>query len=421
MSWISTLTCVVIPLIIILFIRRTLLQHRAAAMLRTQHPDEPWLWRADWSARSAVDLSSSYSPLFWMFALVWTLISLPVFFIADRRHGTAEFIVFASFPIVGAILLCVAIYQTLRRRKYGLSVCRFNELPIALGHTLQAEVETRVKEIPQDGFQLRLTCLRREVRRSGKSTSVNERILWQDEQRVGAGPAMPTPNGVRVPFRFPLPLEAEPADESDQRNRIVWRLEVIAEVPGIDYRGVFELPVFARAETQQSERFKTAFETPWTPHPTISLGGGDEGGERIVIRPSASAFDWVFYLVFCAIWFGALALIRSLGGPLFIVVLFGLFGAVVLFFVLDRLAGRSVVSVNRTQIVARRTFLPTRIVPAVEIETIHPTIANANDRRALYDLAARLRDGREVTIAKYLYTRRDAEMVAARILRAMGR
>jgi hypothetical protein len=422
MSWITALTCVVIPLLIVLVARRALIQQRQRAMLRAQHPNEPWLWRRDWASRTAADVSSAKSALLWLFAAAWNLIAWPVFFVVrGRTMPDPEFVVFALIPAAGVILLIVAAYQTLRRRKYGLSLCRFDALPLSLGHTLHGEVETSVDSVPQNGFQLRLTCLRHIVRSSGKTTTVEERILWQEEQRIGVGAAMPSPNGVRVPFRFPLPLGAEVADETTRHDRVIWRLEATAEVPGIDYRAVFELPVFARAESQRSETFATAFEAPWTPPPTIAFGMAREGGETIAIRPSSSVFDWVFYIVFIVLWFGALYLTWRMGAPIVVVALFALIGFGVLYFALDALGGRSVLTVNRTQLVSRRTFFGTRILPAAEVTSIEPRLANTSGRHATYDLQVHTRDGRSVTIARHLRARRDAEQVAARILRGLGK
>lgn len=423
MSWITSLTCIAIPLLLVVLVRQAIIQQRERKVLRQQHPNEQWLWRRDWASRTATDQAHALSMLLWFFAVAWNLISLPVLFLLrDRRQDAVAFF-FYVFPLAGVILIVVAIYQTLRRRKYAHSLCRFSALPIPLGRTLQGELETQVSDVPQEGFQLRLTCLQRIVRSSGKSTSVTEKILWQDEQRVGAGAAMPTPNGVRVPFRFQLPADGEPADERDPRNRVIWRLEAMADVPGIDYRGVFELPVFKTAHSPEDHSvFPHRGEPAWTAPPTITFGTGDHGGEQITIRPSSKVTDWIFYVGFAVLWFGALAFMEiAAGAPLLIVLLFGGFGAVVLYFVLDTMIGRSIVTANRTQLTSRRPLFGTRVIASADVQSLEPRIGTTTGRRALYDLEARLRDGSAITIARHLRTRRDAEGVAARILRAMGR
>lgn len=420
MSWIPALTCLVIPILVVLVVRRTFAEQRERKVLRGQHPDEPWLWRRDWASRSANDQSHTFNGFIWFFAVLWNAITAPVVFLWRERGGGEPFFeLMWVFPAVGVLLIGLALYQTLRHRKYGGSVTRFEALPIPVGRTLRGEVDTRVREVPADGFLVRLTSLRRIVQNSGKSTTVNEQILWQEEQRVGAGAAMPNPNGVRVPFRFVLPADAEPTEEQDPRDRVIWRLEVIAEVPGIDYRGLFELPVFTRAEGQAAI-FAPIVEPPWTPPPSLAFSVSDDGGERITVAPIGTAFDWVFYVVFTMVWYGALAFMARMGVPIAVVVFFVLFGTLVLYFSLDRFAGKSTLSANRTQLRTRRTFLGSRVIPTTNIERIEPRVGTTVGQRALYDLEASLRDGKTVSIAKNLRTRRDAEMVAARVTRALG-
>jgi len=421
MSWLPTLTCLAIPLLVVFVVRRAYVQNRERAVLRTQHPDEQWLWRRDWASRTATDdHGRTWGPLLWLPALMWNLISLPGVFIMWERRDDPKRYLFAAFPIIGLLLIAAALYQTLRRRKYGVSVCRFDALPLAVGRTLHGEVESRVSDVPPNGFVVRLTCVRRVVTSSGKSTSTSERILWQEEQRVGAGAAMPNPNGVRVPFRFALPADAEVADERNPRDRVIWRLEVSADVPGIDYRGVFELPVFTRVEGHTSV-FAPVVERAWEPPPAIAFGVDEHGAERITIKPVSTAFDWLFFLGFVPVWYGGLYFMYRMGVPAAVAIFFGIFGGVVLYFALDKLGGRSTIAANREQLTSRRTFFGTRVLATPDIASIAAVLGDNSGSRALYDIEARLNDGKKVKIAKHLRSRRDAEMVASRVERALGR
>ena len=47
-----------------------------------------------------------------------------------------------------------------------------------------------------------------------------------------------------IPIAFKLPITVEPSDSTDANNRVVWRLQVAASVPGVDYAASFEVPVF---------------------------------------------------------------------------------------------------------------------------------------------------------------------------------
>ena len=422
MSWIPTIVCLVVPILIVLVARNAWLRHRDLQQLRQQHPEEPWMWRRDWASRTAADKGGEQAWLLWPFAVMWNLISLPALFVLRTQiEQEPMFYVFLLFPLAGVGLLCAAIYQTLRRRKYASSLCRFDALPIPLGRTLRGEVDTRATDVPEQGFLVRLTNLRRVVKSSGKSTSVHESILWQDEQRAGAGAAMPGPNGVRVPFRFALPLhDGEPADDSNPRDRILWRLEVTGEVPGIDYRGVFELPVFTRAAGEEESIFERTPETPWTPPPTMEFGISPTGAEQVTIRSTSRLPQWLGYLVFFVFWFGALTFIERSGAPLYAVLILGAMGLLVAVWAVDFLAGVSVISADRTELRFRRSIFGTRVVAAAEVVSIEPRIGMNSGGRALYNLEARLASGKTRTIAWHLRTRRDAEMLAQRIMKSVG-
>ncbi|HEX6086493.1 MAG TPA: hypothetical protein VF266_18335, partial [Thermoanaerobaculia bacterium] len=214
------------------------------ARLRAQHPDEPWLWRRDWAERAVRESPEFGGWCLWAFTVIWNLFSFPLWFVVRWQWPMeAPMIMAAAFPLAGAGLFLLAIYQTLRRVKYGTSLCRLERSPIALGSTLRGELEVRLHETPPAGFALRLACVRRTVTGAGKNRSTHERILWQDEQTVTHG-VMPSPHGVRVPFRFDVPFDCEPCDSTNPNDTVLWRLHATAEVPGIDYESAFELPVF---------------------------------------------------------------------------------------------------------------------------------------------------------------------------------
>ena len=52
-----------------------------------------------------------------------------------------------------------------------------------------------------------------------------------------------------IPVLFQIPYECRPTDERDLDNMLIWRLEVTAKTPGIDYRAEFEVPVFKTSES----------------------------------------------------------------------------------------------------------------------------------------------------------------------------
>src|SRR5688572_10734268 len=407
----------------VVLVRNAMRRATERRKLVQQHPAEPWMWRQDWADR-AIRNTNSVSPAFlWMFAILWNLMVLPfLFFYRGQSEPRLELLFVSLFPIAGAILIAFATYLSLRQRKFGVSLCRIHRLPISIGGVFQGEVEARVREVPQNGFQVRLTNVRRIVSGSGKNRSVHETVLWQNEQVVGSGAAMPAPNGMRIPVQFAIPADAEPADYSNSRDSVLWRLQVDADVPGIDYTGTFELPVYRTADLPD-ERFQSA-SAPWTPPRNIAFAHTPSGEEEITVRPMRSFGDWFGYLFFVALWFSALELMRRFGAPLWIVILFAIFGTIVFIAVADILLGRSKIVVSRDGLVARRTWLglgTSRSIAIDDIESIATKTGATQGARAFYNVTVGRRSGKTVTIARNLDTRRDADALSARITDALAR
>jgi len=115
-----------------------------------------------------------------------------------------------------------------------------------------------VRDRPPNGFDVRLTC----VRRTNNGRRSIETILWDESQTIS--PVTPSYEGARAQFTFSIPADAETARSRIGPSTVIWRLEVSAELPGIDYIATFELPVFATGE-------KPAFEQPVWPAPQVDV------------------------------------------------------------------------------------------------------------------------------------------------------
>jgi len=225
---------------------------RAAALLAAA-PDQPWLWRPEWSARRIPDRRSAAPVVLWVVSVFWNAVTIPVGFILVRQFQEEPnpiLLVFLLFPLAGALLIIGAIYTTLRRLKFGRSICTIDRVPIVPGGSFQGEIEMRGDAVPEGGYRLLLICVHRVTTGSGKNQSTRETPLWQTESRVTAATAMRlATGGVRVPFSLTIPADARATDLLKSRDQIVWRLDASAEMPGIDFAASFELPIFTPAPT----------------------------------------------------------------------------------------------------------------------------------------------------------------------------
>ena len=75
--------------------------------------------------------------------------------------------------------------------------------------------------------------------------------------------------GISIPVAIPIPADARKTDERDAADRVIWRLVLAADEPGIDYSATFEVPVFRTAES----------EVPLTPEEHAALERLGSGGK----------------------------------------------------------------------------------------------------------------------------------------------
>lgn len=401
----------------------------AAAALREQHPDAPWLWRREWAEGVLLDQLAPGALFLFLFALVWNGISIPLLVVVFRnaqRHDPK--ILFALlFPAIGVGLIAAAGYQILRRQKYGVSRCRLDRVPVTPGSEFRGEIETRIEETAGHGVVLRLTSIRRTTTGSGKNRSTTEAILWRDEQTVGSAWLARSPVGTRVPFRFTLPADAQPTDERNPSDVFLWRLDVSADVEGIDFAARFELPVFNEGSSPNAVRqfagddSAAASRSP-QPDSRITITQEPGGGEQIVVGTRARPADFVGLVLFATVWFGVTALMFKLHAPLFFPLIFALFGISIVLALLDNWVGRSIIRISSSNLSARREWFRglglTRTVPLGTLESIASSVAmtsGGGSGTPYYSVDAVLKGGKRMRIAMGIRDRRDAEMIAARL------
>lgn len=246
---------------------------------RLLHPDEPWMWIDKWRTP---EIDGAARSTMWVavgFAALWNLVSLPVLFIVLREaeEGNRMALVALLFPLIGVGLIVWALREVIRHRRYGTSRLYLESHPVPLAGDLRARLNVPARLQARE-VQLQLACVNRYVRRSGGKRSMRETVLWEDKQRsmtrAGGGPGQ---TSARIEMR--LPADQPVSSEDNPDNRIIWRLTATSKEPGVDYKVLFELPVFDTGETAVEAVKGKA------PAPTFEAGDWRETG---VIQDIAS-------------------------------------------------------------------------------------------------------------------------------------
>ena len=221
------------------------------ARRQQQWAEAPWTQRDDWAEGIVVHGVAGSLRLFYGFTIAWNVLAWFFTFLAfsDPAPGDTPWFVLI-FPLVGVALIVWVWRLRARQRKYGRSVFRLDAVPVVPGERLRGTVETGVawRDAPLDGYRVTLRCVRRSsyYDRDG-DRQVREETLWEQEERV-PGRKADTPQQTAVPIDLALPTGYPATVMAPEDDRTLWRLELQASTPGVDYAARFEVPVFARAE-----------------------------------------------------------------------------------------------------------------------------------------------------------------------------
>ena len=212
--------------------------------------DTPWLANDNW--RTAVVKSDSKATMWgsWAFAAFWNLVSAPLPFViytevTEKNNMPA--LLGLMFPLVGIGLISWAVKRTLEWRRFGPAPVRLDPYPGSVGGHVGGTIDVNLPFDASSQFSLTLTNLHSYVSGSGKNRSRKESAEWQDTQlaHVSSGAT-----GSRLSFRFDVPenLAISDADQSED-SYYIWRLNLKADLPGVDIDRDYEIPVYATSES----------------------------------------------------------------------------------------------------------------------------------------------------------------------------
>jgi hypothetical protein len=401
---------------------------QAAARRRNLNPMQPWLWRDDWAARRVAEANPQGRAALLVFALMWNAITIPIALLVARRfpHNLSAAIVLV-FAAVGLLLLGGAAYAASQRWKFGRSICSIDRLPIEPGQRFNGQIEHRGTQVPDAGYRFVLSCVNRIITGGGRNRSAATQTLWETEQRVSGALAAPSPVGMRVPFAFDLPADAPSSDLSKPNDLVLWQLAVAAELPGIDYKAAFELPVFVtagdaaahhavRREEAARRELSAASRATATPLPS--------GGVELRVGPHRDAGAFTTFVLFAVVWFGAIGFMWNFGAPTFIAGVFSLFGLLILAMAIDFFTGTSIVSADFAGLRTRHAVLGmsrSKSIEAAQVDSIASKVGGHYGHHPYFDVEARLKDKSSRTLARYFVNRDDADVVAAKLWEALRR
>lgn len=402
--------------------------------LRSLYPQAPWMWREDWSKGHVQSTTRSSMIQAWAMAVVWNLVSSPMVFLVPRWwEAGGGAVLIAIFPVVGVGLLVWAVRETLRWEEFGETWFDLSTLPGAIGGELRGAIHVRFPRIPERGVTLKLSCVNRTVSGSGKSRTVNEKILWRDEQGVPAERLERALTGSRIPVDFKIPTDAVESNSDNPNDSVLWLLEGEAAVPGVDYKDLFEVPVF---RTKDTAALGQAEAVPFSPD--VEAPVQRPADTRIVVRPSESGgteFDFsaarnpgpaLGTTVFFLLWTGIVGFLLRVKAPIFFPIVFGLFDLLLLVMVVNLWLYTSKVVIGSGRVGVHGGILglgTTREISFSDIAEFKIPIGMQTGGRTgtpYYDIRLALHNGREVTLASSIRSKLEAQWLIAQMKTLVG-
>jgi hypothetical protein len=385
----------------------------------------------------------------WVFAVLWTLISAPILLFIPRELERKPIAAIGFiFPIIGIGLLSWALMLTLRWRRFGPAWFEM-AAPASPGGMCAGSIRTRLdRPSPSEGLvvTVKLTCLQRIIRGSGKHRSVRENILWQEEQGVPAERILFTPTGAAIPVHFALPSDARETTASSRSGGVFWALLVDASLPGVDLHEDFDVPVYGGAMAARPVQKDGPYTVAQSANVTLgtiaqsakaAVTRQDLAAAGIHVRQTEAGVEYHFgaarnpsfaigLTVFLLIWTGALWLQVAIDAPVLFPLLTGLFELLLLVIATDLWLGTTTVTVGPHTVRCRQAIAglgATRVIASTDIVRIELHISMQTTGRTgtpYYEIRATTGAGRHRSLGSGIRNKAHAEWLAQEIRSAIG-
>jgi hypothetical protein len=390
-----------------------------AAAMKKDWDDKPWLQRQDWANGRIVSSLRKASWLLWIVVGFWCVGSIAISLAALPQLQSANHtILLALVLVVGLAAIIFASRTSSAWRRFGWSIFEMTAVPAAAGGVLQGKIQVRGKLQPHHGWNLLLLCVRRKTTGQTNNLQITEKILWQDERWLQAALPQKDADTTVIPVYFRLPDDKP--ESTVAGDGVHWRLEAWARVPGPNFHVAFEVPVFKVDDPPPIPEDPT---TPW--HVSLDdirqkiqspIQIKDVAGGKEFIFPSGRTPGFAMgAALLCLIWAGIVALLAMNHAPPLLPLIFGAMDVLMLVFVLDLSFRRSHVIIAGQQVKLEKAWLGYKKAEAVNLAEIADFYAEPGapvGHVTYYDLKLRTRAGKELTLAKNLGHKPEADWLA---------
>jgi HEAT repeats len=420
-------------------------------------PDSPWLWRDDWAASRAESKNRNTAIGLWIAALFWNVISITVAaFVVPPLLQKSDLLVLLplGFCLIGAILFVAAARASIRRERFGKTYFELASLPFVPGRQLRGMIHLRFNTTAAHGIDLKLSCVRQIVIQSGKDSTTNQILLWQDARNIPAGSLNAGLMGdAAIPVDLGIPSDAFETNHDRPNDQVLWLLHAEADVPGVNYSDDFEVPVFrlspaavpgtsrtSFASDNSSNNFASsssaaatapAFESDASDvarpdNPTVVVSTGPNGGTEFYFHAFRNPSRVMLLILFTTLWTGIVYFLHRSSAPWFFPALFGLFDLLLIHASLQSVLGTVHIEVGNEKIVTRKTLLGLGNAQEIPFSGIAQILAVTGPEQgtmttnASYSIRVVTKAGKKLNLVNAIYDRQEVRWIVAQMEKLAG-
>lgn len=403
--------------------RRRAARERRLAQRQAAWPAEPWRWREGWAEGPIVDTSRQQLIASWFVAALWNAIALPSSLLAIRealRTGEPTLWLVTIFGVVGLGLIVHAVRNSLHHRRFGTSALELETFPGFLGGTLAGRIRASHDLHTAPRIPVTLRCV--QLDQDGRDGPVR----WETQLDVVR--TYRDGSATVIHFAFRLPPDLPPSTPLPTGGGIAWRVEANADIPGVDYHASFDVPVFAAPAgvvvTASDIPMAVGFDDYVQPPSSRILVTTTQHGTEVWL-PAARHLVPALVVTVSAVFFGGLGIfLLWTEAPQLLAWAVSLIGATIGLAAANLWFGTSQILATLDGMEITQGFLGlgrTRHVPAADVLDIATHTSMQANARYYANLALVRRSGGRVILGRAIRERREAEWLADRLLRALGR
>lgn len=226
-------------------------ERRREEMLRL-HPDEPAFAEYNWNPEGAPCSLRAQAIRSTCFAIFFILFLTPINWIVLQQNAPVMMrVIIAIFDLVTVALIWICALRWCRVLKFGDAFLRFERFP------LRTREPVRLTWISPEGCRGQATgsfTLRSIVEwyeTSGRGKSKNTTLVR--EQQWASSWRFDTPAeimaGEHIDLVFNLPPDALGTSFFSEKP-IFWELEVVIRLPGVDFKDLYLVPIYAKPSSE---------------------------------------------------------------------------------------------------------------------------------------------------------------------------